>query len=557
MTPALLGLWALGVVVLPGLLFSAKLIPSARLSFEERLGWSIALGSSALGVVGFSFFHVGAFGRWWIAWILLTLAASRRNSWKRSFQSPAGLFWTLFLMTVAVEIAMTRTTSVYAFGEDVYYWTGMARQVALRGGGDLVPAFTSPAPAGYGFLLATAASFVPRLHDDPVVVAMILFWSLFAACTAYALANRLAGAAVGAAVAVIYVGSYWTLYFLVPAVSRQAWALGLAPLVFLVLVRKGHRAFRSKELYLLLGAAWLLHAFTALILLCCLPPIVFQAGMRLGWRNLERELGRAGSVLTVALLAAPLVVLGRFFFGILGIVRFFDHPYFYVMKPMDSWELARTLGPGTLVLLALGALALRDGFAGARGRARLLGLWLLFLLVAIGTFHQTWYRSASLGLPPHRYYLFYSLVALSWSGALRLPRRFPSRSRVLAVAAIAAVSIAQLVFHAYFVRRMLTPLPNVRPVLEAAHWIESRTELDDTVVIALGAADRAAEVRYLLSPRPAVIWNPDEAPAIPEGATFLLTDRPPSGFSRSWPVRFETGSPSISVLEVLGVSSSP
>jgi hypothetical protein len=554
---ALLFLWAVAFVLLPGLAFSRSLLSSREhRSGPERIAWALALGGAALGASGLILHHAGLFSWWWpltliaaAAAVLLTrgprltlltsLTLARpdfRDSW---------LFGALVTIVLGAEAAMTRGIVEYGFGQDVYYWAGMARQVALGGSRDLIQSMTSPAPSGYGFLLATAASIAPAIHHNSAVVVLVLLWTTFSACAAFALARRLAGTAWGAVAAVVYLGSYWTLYFLVPGVSRQAWAMGVAPLVLLVLVRKGHRAFRAPEIYLLFAAAWLMHALTALMLLCCLPPLVFQSARRRGFRALERDLGPAGTLGAVALLFLPLVVLGRFTLAIPGIVRFIEHPYFYVMKPMDPGELARTLGPATLLTLALGALALRHGFEGARGRARLLGLTLLVLLLSIGAFHQVWYRSASLGLPPHRYYLFYSLVALVWSGALRSLRRLGRA----ALAAGAALALAQLLFNASFVRRMLSPSPDVLAVLGATKWVEFRSGLDETVVVSLALRDRAAQARHILSPRPVVLLPP-EADLGEDGARarFLLTDR--GALPPGLPVRFQEGSPPVSVVEL-------
>jgi hypothetical protein len=540
-------LWAIAFLLLPGWIGSGRIVRSMRhRSTAERVSWAYVVGSAVLALIGMALHLAGLFSWWWATVLILSLAALPRFRVDvPRMESPV---WALLALLLVVEVLMTRQATEYAFGQDVYYWTGVAREVALQGEGDRIPPIVAAVPSGYGFLLATAATFSPDLHKNPLVAFFVLLWSVFSACAAFALARRLAGPTVGAITTIVYLGSYWSLYFLVPGVSRQAWALGVAPLFLLLLVRKGHRAFRSLELYLLVGTAWLIHAFTALILLCCLPPLVFHAGRRLGWRRLERELGPVAILGALVLLSPPLVAMGRFFLAIPRVVRFIEHAGVDVMEPMDAFELGTTLGPGTLLVLGLGILALREGFRGARGRARLFGLWLLLLLLSIGAFAQLWYRSVSVALPPHRYYLFYSLVALLWSGALRPARNASLAARKVVLAFLAALAAGQLVFDAFFVRRMLTPDALVAPVLEATTWIESRASLDDTVIVALSTRSGAAQVRHLLSPRPVSVVDSHEAFPADTGETkFLLTDRSelPSGAS----IRFQKGTPPVTVMD--------
>ena len=48
-----------------------------------------------------------------------------------------------------------------------------------------------------------------------------LFWTLFAFASAFAFVEALAGARWGVAGAMLYVGGYWSLYFLLHSVARQ------------------------------------------------------------------------------------------------------------------------------------------------------------------------------------------------------------------------------------------------------------------------------------------------------------------------------------------------
>jgi hypothetical protein len=540
---ALLVGWAVGFVLVPGLVFSRSLLSGGRhRGSAERVAWAFALGGAALGALGLVLYPVGLFSWWWPLTVAAAAGATRwaKRPWTRPSLRGSSPCLCILAIVLVAEAAMAWGTVPYGFGQDAYFWAGMARRVALGGSADLVPPITSPAPSGYGFLLATAASIVPDVHHNSATFVWIVLWTVFSAAAAFALARRLAGRVWGAVAALVYLSSYWTLYFLVPGVSRQTWAMGVAPLVLLVLVRKGLRAFRSAEIYVLLASAWLMHALTALLLLCCLPPLLFHAVRHRGFRELERELGPAGTLGAAAILFLPLVVLGRFFLAIPGVIRFVEHPFYYVMKPMDPWELVRTLGPATLLLFLLGFLSLRHGFEGAPGRARLLGLWLLVLLVGVGVFHQIWYRSASLGLPPHRYYLFYSLAALLWSGGVRPLRR---RGQVLLASAV-ALTLAQVAFNAYFVRRMLSPSPGALAILEATKWVESRAGLHETVVVSLALADDAFQARNLLSPRPVLLRPGGEWSG---AAKFGITDR--STLSPDLAVAFQVGVPPVRVVE--------
>jgi hypothetical protein len=152
---------------------------------------------------------------------------------------------------------------------------------------------------------------------------------------------------------------------------------------------------------------------------------------------------------------------------------------------------------------------------------------LLALIALIGLFPQSWYQASYMALPAHRYYIFYSLVALTWLGltAILIEKRFPPG---LSVGAI-FVALAQLSFSGFFALRMIEARPHLQSALEASRWVVERSSPEEGVALALTRLDsRVTVARGVLAPRRIDVleWR-DESTLIEarrSGARYLITD---------------------------------
>ena len=540
MSVLLLVLWAGGLVALPGRLLAELVLRADSLrsraetwsfSFAFGIGWLTSL-SAALRfanaltlpwVVGATFALVGAIG-----WRVRTTGRSEHGL------RPAGIhFWAAILLTLAgLGLALLPLRN-NAFGADTYFWTEAA--VRLVSGGpiegrpfwEVYPLFTE-SPTGYGYLLATAALLTPELDRGEVILFFALLWTGFAFGSAFALGEHLAGRAWGAASALVYLGSYWMLYYLVTSVSRQSLGVGLAPLFFLLLAKKGADVVREPSLYALLGTTFVLHAFTGFFLLSTLPAVLVVESIREGLARRRASWGAWGTLAAAALSAAPLVVFGRFLGDLTGVVPLSDAPFKYRLELADPLEPIRTIGALTLASLALGSVFLwreRREIPLVASSVSLLALTLL-----IGVFPQSWYQASYLALPAHRYYIFYSLVALVWLGLAGplLEKWLPPKSRF----GVGVLALAQIGFSAFFALRMNEPRPRLQTVLEASRWVEDRSSREDAVALILSRLENGAAIaRAVLAPRPVLVleWK-GEATLVEArrlGARYLITD---SGF---------------------------
>ena len=127
---------------------------------------------------------------------------------------------------------------------------------------------------------------------------------------------------------------------------------------------------------------------------------------------------------------------------VLGLFHRFDRIAVYRMEPADPITFLKTVGPITLLLLVVGVLAYLRRELRPFETAQVLPLGLLVFLILVGVFQQQWYRSSFVAVPAHRYYIFYSLVALTWVGLLgsrmspEVQSAFRSRRRCLVVAVV-------------------------------------------------------------------------------------------------------------------------
>ena len=537
MSVLLLVLWAGGLIALPGRLLAELMLGADSLrgrvetwsfSFAFGVGWltglSVALrfadSLTLPWVVGATLVLVGAIG-----WRLRTTARSEHG-----LRSAGIYFWAAILLTLAGLGVALLPLRDNAFGADTYYWTEAA--VRLASGGPIAgrpfwqvyPVFTQ-SPTGYGYLLATAALVTDELHRGEVILFFALLWTGFSFASAFALGELLAGRAWGVASALLYLGSYWMLYFLVSSVSRQALGVGLAPLFFLLLAKKGADVMKEPSLYALLGTTFVLHAYTAFFLLSTLPPVLVLEAIRVGPARLCARFGVRGTLAAAALSAAPLWVLGRFMGDLTGVIPLSDAPFKYRLEPADPLELMKTIGPLTLASLALGSV-----FSWRRPREIPLAassVCLLALLVLIGVFPQSWYQASYQALPAHRYFIFYSLVAQVWLGLAgpRLEKWLPPKSQF----GVGVLALAQIGFSAFFALRMNEPRPRLQTVLEASRWVEERSSREDAVALILSRPQGGLAVaRAVLAPRPVLVleWNEEAtlADARKSGARYLITD---------------------------------
>jgi hypothetical protein len=145
----------------------------------------------------------------------------------------------------------------------------------------------------------------------------------------------------------------------------------------------------------------------------------------------------------------------------------------------------------------------------------------------IGFFPQSWYQASYMALPAHRFYVFYSLVALIWLGlaAPRIEKRLPSRSGAVAI----VLSLAQLAFSGFFALRMIEPRPRLQTILEASRWVAARAAPEEGVALVLSRLDSGVTLaRGVLAPRRIVVLESSEETALEEArrseARYLITD---------------------------------
>jgi hypothetical protein len=515
----LLFLWTGSCLFLPGYLVSRWLSdPSDEQSITETLALSMLFGAGWLIFLGVGLCWLDRFSLPWVVGstvvfvALLGYATKPRSRviWEK--RENGWLFW---VCLAALSMGLVFALAPYrqnAFGVDSYYWIEAAVRIAESSPRAVEGAFFEDYPvlysnpAGYAYLMATAAALGPTLHAGESIIFISLLWTVLSFVAAFAFVNYLAGPRWGTFGGITYIGSYWALYYLICAAVRQGLGFAVAPLYFLLLARRGVLVLRDLRFYIFVGVIWQVHPLTGFILMTTLPVILVFELVRQGPRRLARALGVRGVAGAVLLGAAPTWVLLRFFPSLVGLFHISDDPFKYQMDPMNLMMLIKTVGPVTLCLLAFGWLGLLGNDRRPNTAVRVGSCTLFVMLIAIGVFPQDWYKSSFSALAPHRYYIFYSIVAVCWLAAAgpkleRFCRRWPVTSRQWGMFLV-VLAFGQLGFDTFFALRNNEVRPSVQTVLNASRWVVEKTGKQEKVTLVL--QDREMTVptaRAVLAPR--------------------------------------------------------